>query len=138
MRLTDLFRIRNGVRRQRQHRFRIACPERTGAPDSRHQLAGRGAGRERAVDRERIGAARCRNRNAERLLEVGAKLCQRRLAQRDAGRHGMTAALDQEAILHRLAHRAPKIDARDRAARAGAEATRLERYRKRRTTEFFL
>src|SRR5262245_39018264 len=138
VRLTDLLGIRNRMRRQRQHRLRVACTERTGARDRRYQLAGGGASRERAVDQERVGTARRRNRGAERLLKVGAKLGKRRLAQRDTGRHSVTAALDQEPILHSLPHRAAKIDARDRAPRAGAKATWLERDRKCRTTEFFL
>ena len=50
----------------------------------------------------------------------------------------MAAALHQQPVLHRLPHRLAEIDAGDRAARAGADAARLQRDGKRRTCEFLL
>ena len=42
----------------------------------------------------------------------------------------MAAALDEQALAHRLPHHAAEIDAGDRAARSGADAAGLERDRK--------
>ena len=85
--------------------------------------------------KERIDAARGRDRGAERVFEIGAERRERVLPQRHARRHGVAAALDQQTFAHRLAHRAAEIDAGDRAARAGADAARLERDREGRTAE---
>ena len=84
---------------------------------------------QRAVDQQRILAPRRLDRGRERILEIGAEGAERVLAQRDAGRHGVAAALDQQPVAHGLAHRAAEIDARDRAAGAGADAAGLERDR---------
>src|SRR5436190_16853260 len=48
----------------------------------------------------------------------------------------MAAALDEEAVGHRLAYHPSEINAGDRAAGAGADPARLERDRKGRATEF--
>ena len=50
----------------------------------------------------------------------------------------MAAALEQQALGHRAAHRLAEIDAEDRAARAGAGAAGLERDRKGRPVEALL
>ena len=84
---------------------------------------------------QRIVAPRRRDRVAERLFEESAERRQRVLAQRDARRHGMAAALDQQPLAHRLPHDAAEIDAGDRAARAGADAAGLERNREGRPAE---
>ncbi len=55
-----------------------------------------------------------------------------------AGRHRVPAALEQEPVRHRLPHRAAEIDARDRAARSGADAADTERDRESRASEFLL
>jgi len=52
------------------------------------------------------------------------------LSQGDAGRHGMSPALHQKAVLHRSTHRLAEIDAGDRAAGAGTDAAGFERNRK--------
>src|SRR6185503_12456231 len=75
-----------------------------------------------AVDLQRGVAARCGHRLAERLLEEGAERPERVLAQGDAGRHGVAAALEQHAVRDRLAHGAAEIDSGNGAARAGADA----------------
>ena len=49
------------------------------------------------------------------------------MTQSDARRHGVTAALDEQLLGDRAAHRAPEVDARDRPAGAGADAAGLER-----------
>src|SRR5665811_1103363 len=54
------------------------------------------------------------------------------------GGHGMSAALHQQSVLHRLTHGLAEIDAGDRTARAGADAARLQRNGERGTGEFFL
>ena len=45
---------------------------------------------------------------------------------RDAGRHRMAAALDDQPLRGRLAHQPAEIEAGDRAAGAGADAVRVE------------
>ena len=121
---------------QREDRLGIAGAERPGALDRVDQLGGWRRPRvtapsieQRAVAPRRLDAGR------ERLLEIGAELAERAVPQREARRHGVAAALDQQALGHRLAHRAAEIDAGDRAARAGAGAARLERDGERRPTE---
>ena len=109
--LADRIGVNQRVRRQRQHRLGIAGAEGTGA---RQQFAQReigAAGGDRAVDLERGLAAGRFDVLRERLLEEGAERGERVLAQRHAGRHGMAAALQQQAFTHRLAHRAAEIDA---------------------------
>ena len=114
------------------HRLRIAGAERARPRDARHRLAGGTGGAESAVDQQRILAARGSHVRGERTFEVGAERRERILAQRDAGRHGVAAALEQEPLAHRLPHHAAEIDTGDRAARTGSDAARLERDRKRR------
>ena len=95
-----------------------------------------GAGRaDRAVDQQRLIGRAAATSAPSALFEIGAEARQRVLAQRHAGRHGVAAALDQQALGDRLAHHAAEIDAGDRAARAGADAARLERDRKGRPAE---
>jgi hypothetical protein len=50
----------------------------------------------------------------------------------------VAAAFHQQSFLHGGAHGLAEIDARDRSARTGADATRLQRDRKSGTREFFL
>src|SRR5262249_62158412 len=69
---------------------------------------------------------------AEGLLGERAERRKPALAQRDPCRHGVAAALYQQTVGHRTANRASEIDARNRAARSGAEFAGLERDRKRR------
>src|SRR5438309_528375 len=80
-----------------------------------------------AVDQQGIFASRSFDRTRERLFEIGTKRAQPVPSEGDAGRHGMAAALDEQAHAHGLAHGAAEIDARDRAPGACADAARLER-----------
>ena len=61
------------------------------------------AGADRAVDQQRAVAPRRFDRRRQRLFEKGAKRAERVLAQRDAGRHGVAAALEQQPFAHRAA-----------------------------------
>src|SRR5581483_10222534 len=130
MGLADLIGIDELVRRQRQHRLRISAAERTGAIERSCELRRDAARGHRAVDEELVDMARLCNIVRKRFLQIGAKLSELLLAQGDAGGHGMAAALDQDAVDHRLPYHLAEVDAGDRAARTGANAARLERYRK--------
>ena len=128
MGLPDLVGIDEGVGGERDHRLRIAGAEGTRARDRRHDVAVGGGGGDRSVDQQRILAPRRLDRAGERIFEIGAEG-----AQRDPSRSVTPAAmawpppLRRRPVGHRLAHRAAEIDARDRAAGAGADAARLER-----------
>ena len=78
------------------------------------------------VDLQAFGIAQFEHCLPGMLLEEGAKLAEPRPLDGDPGRHGMSAALDQQAAVDRLAHHAPKVEAGDGAAGAGADAGRVE------------
>ena len=127
------------MRRQRDHRLRIAGAERPGALDH--------ARRARRSRRAALTAPSIKSPFVRRAASTSAPSvasrnarngAERGLAQRHAGRHGVAAALDQQALGHGAPHRAADIDAGDRAARAGADAARLERNGKCRPAEFLL
>ena len=135
----------------RPPRHRPACGPgtRAPAPDCRRRTARPGRGRvtastsaPAALSAPSISSASSRRAAvtaaASACFEVGAERRQRVLAQRDARRHGVAAALEQQPLADRLPHHAAEIDAGDRAARAGADAARLERDRKRRAAEALL
>ena len=68
---------------------------------------------------------------AEPLLQEGAEGAEIGSRERDAGRHGMAAALGEKARLDGGADGAAEIDAGDRAARTGAERrSRRRRWRR--------
>ena len=73
---------------------------------------------ERAVDQQRVFAPRRLDRVAQRLLEIGAERRELVRRERDAGRHGVAAALDQQAARDRVAHRAR----RDRRRRSSGRS----------------
>ena len=69
------------------------------------------------------------------VFEISAEFGKRAVLDRDAGRHGMTAALEQQALGDGAPHGLAEINAQNGAARAGAGAARLERNGKGRTIE---
>src|SRR4029453_1075323 len=90
------------------------------------------------VDQQRILAPRRLDRRRKRILEMGAEGRERVPAQRDARRHGVAAALEEEARAYGLPHRATEVDARDRPAGTGAKAAGLERDRESGASEALL
>src|SRR4029453_18313664 len=90
------------------------------------------------VDQQRILPPRRLDRRRKRILEMGAEGPERLPAQRDAPRHGVAAALEEEARHHRLQHRAAEVDARNRPTGTGSKATGLERDRESGASEALL
>ena len=138
VRLAGLLHIGELMAGEHQHRLRIAGAERPGARDRGDGFEIGGAGRQGAIDQQPIRSARRRDRGAQPVFQIGAKRTERIAPERHPGRHGMAAALEQQPLAHRLAHRAAEIDAGDRAARAGADAALPERDRERRPAEALL
>ena len=113
------------MRRQRDHGLRIGRPERPGAVQHVGEFHGHAARADGAIDEQLVLVTGIGDVLGQRAFHEGAKLRELFLAQRHARGHGMAAALHQQFFLHRLPHRLAEIDARDRAARAGADAARL-------------
>ena len=135
MRLADRVGIGHDVIGQRHHRLRIAGAERTRA---RHHLDQRGigaGGAHRAVDQQRLIGPRRGHALGQFAFEIGAEFGKRAMLDRDARRHGVAAALEQQPLGDGAPHGLAEIDAEDRAARAGAGAAGLERNRKGRAVE---
>src|SRR5262252_766948 len=73
-----------------------------------------GAKRDGVDDRAIAGAQPRTYMRLPDLFEIGAERAQRILAQRDAGCHGVAAALNDETCAHGVAHRAAEVDTGDR------------------------
>ena len=138
VRLADFLGEGDGVRRQRDDGLGIAGAERPGAGDHRHEVGVGGGGADCAVDQKAARAAGGFNIGGERGFQIRAPFGERALAQRDAGRHGVAAALEQQTVGDRAPHRAADIDAGNGAAGASADAAGLKRDGKGRPAEFFL
>ena len=138
MRLADFVGIDELMRRQRDHRLRIGGPERPGAVQHVGEFHRHAARADGAIDEQLVLVTGIGDVLGQRAFHEGAKLRELLLAQRHARGHGVAAALHQQFLLHRLPHRLAEIDARDRAARAGADAARLQRNRKGGTRKLLL
>ena len=138
MRLAHFVGIDQLMRRQRNHRLRIAGPERPGAVQHVGEFHGHAARAHRAIDEQLVLVTGIGDVLGQRAFHEGAKLRELLFPQRHARGHGVAAALHQQFFLHRLPHGFAEIDARDRAARAGADAARLQRNRKGGTCKLLL
>src|SRR3546814_18588226 len=65
----------------------------------RSEISGGAACAERAIDAKAGGGAGRRHRAGQPLVEEGLQFVQLRRLDRQAGRHGMAAAIDQQARL---------------------------------------
>ena len=136
--LSDRIGIGDDVIGQGHHRLRVAGAERPCPRDGLDQRGIGAGGAHRPVDQQRLIGPRRGDRLGQFAFEIGAEFRQRAVLDGDARRHGMAAALEQQALGHRAAHGLAEIDAEDGTARAGADAAGLERDGKGRAVEALL
>ena len=138
MRLPDFVGIDELMRRQRDHRLGIAGAERAGAVEHRGQFRRHRPRADGAVDEQLVVVARSRDIAAPARFQKARNSASLSLRSVTPAAMAWPPPLISSPAGDRLTHRLAEIDAGDRAARAGADAARLERDRERRPAEFFL
>ena len=113
--------------REGEDRLGLPGAERSGALDRRDELGAGAAGGERCVDGEGVEPLRVADGVGQALADESRETVELGRRQRDAGGHGVAAALHGEPGLDGGAHDAAEIDARHRAARPGRRPVRPDR-----------
>src|SRR4029079_959495 len=104
----------------------IAGAERTCAIDEIEGIQRSAARGDGAVDPQGVIAACGFDPIVQLRLEERAEGSEIALLERDAGRHRMAAALDEQAFDHRFPDGATEVHTRDRPPRTGTEFTGFE------------
>ena len=112
----DQPRILQPVARQHEDRRDMPRAERPGLLQCLQQGERRALGGERGVDVEHFLVLQAEDVGGGALLEEGAQRAEPVALDRDAGRHGVAAALDEQPLGRRIAHQPSEIEAGDRAA----------------------
>ena len=99
------------MRGQRQERLRIAGAKGASAGQRFDQRRINGPGADGTVDQQCAIAPRRFHRWRKRRFEKDTKRREAAFGERDASRHGVAAALDQQSLVDCLANAASEIDA---------------------------
>ena len=118
MRALEFADIDQLVRRQHNHRLRVALPEWSGAGDIGDEFRCEAFRCQGSINLQGIRLARCGDGGSKPRFKEGRKFRDFLPQQRHTCRHRMAAALDKNTGIDRRPHGSAKIDARNGTTRA--------------------